>query len=51
MSDGRERGADPDRAEPEHLDDAEHAREHLVRHGALDEREPGDVDERVADAR
>ena len=47
---GREGRADSDRREPEHLDDAEDAREHVVGDGALHEREPGDVDERVPDA-
>ena len=44
---GRERGADAHRRHPEHLDDAEDAREHVVRNRSLDEREAGDVDERV----
>ena len=34
--------------DPEHLDDPENAREHLVRHRALDESEEGDVEYRVA---
>ena len=46
---GHERGADADRSEPEHLDDAEDTRENVVRDSALNERQPGDVDERAAD--
>ena len=46
----RERRADAHRRQPQHLDHAEDPREHVVGHAALDEREPGDVDERVADA-
>ncbi len=43
--DGRCDGSDPDRGEPEHLDDAEDAGEHLVGNGALHQRERSDVDE------
>ena len=50
MSDGDERRTDADRGEPEHLDDAENPRENLVRNRALNERQPGDVDERASDA-
>ena len=50
MRTGASDGADPDRSEPEHLDDAEDAGEHVVGNGSLDERERGDVDERVSDA-
>ena len=40
-------GAEPDRREPEHLDHAEDASEHVVRDRALEEREPGDVDDEL----
>ena len=41
----------PTELEPEHLDDAEHARQYVVGHGALDECQPRDVDERSSRAR
>ena len=50
MSAGTSGRADADRREPEHLDHAEDAGEHVVRNRALNERQPGDVDERVADS-
>jgi hypothetical protein len=42
---GDEGRTDADRGEPDHLDDSEDPRENVVRDGALDEREPGDVHE------
>ena len=45
----REEAAEPDRAEQEALEHAEHAPQHLVRDGALHDRERVDVDERVAE--
>ena len=44
-----ERCADAHRREPEHLDDTEDACEDVVRDGALNQREPGDVDEGASD--
>ena len=36
-------------ADEEHLEHAEHAADHVRRRGALEQRQPGDVDERVAE--
>ena len=46
MRTGASGGAEPIEASQEHLDHAEDAGEDVVRNGALNEREPGDVDER-----
>ena len=42
--------AEPDGPDEDALDHAENARQHLVGHGALQERQGGDVDDRVPDA-
>ena len=46
----RQERADADGEVEHRLHDAEHAGEHVVRRDSLEERETGDVDERVADA-
>ena len=50
MSERGERGPDPHRAEPEHLDDPEDAGEHVVWDGPLDDGQARDVGERVSEA-
>ena len=47
---GRNRRADRDGRDHDALEHAEDAAEQLARGGALQQRDPGDVDERVADA-
>ena len=47
---GRGDGSDADGGKPEHLDDAEDAGQHFIGNGALHQRQPGDVDERVPDS-
>ncbi len=46
----REDRSEAERADEDALHDSEHARQHLVRNGSLEQRQPGDVDERDADA-
>ena len=46
----RQHRAEPDRADEDHLEHAEDATDHVRRRGPLEQRQPGDVDERVAEA-
>ena len=47
MQSGASEPADADRAEQDALEHAEHAAEHVVRHDALEQRQGGDVGDRV----